>query len=196
MAPHSLLLDRTTAYRSSCLPSTEQTRTATVDITTGRPTMNDYFRPRRRKFGTLMLVITCLIAAGWVRSFFLREQINIRFDGSNLFVLESNAGQLKWKRSIYDALARGKKSPFRYNVEIANDALTRDRDYRGFGVLLWRRSGFEFERTYYDSSKRSISGLGIPYWSIVIPLTAICASLMLTTPSQKRPAPVSEDDRQ
>ena len=39
--------------------------------------MGDLFRPRRRKIGAVTLVVACVFAAGWIRSLFDQESLNL-----------------------------------------------------------------------------------------------------------------------
>jgi hypothetical protein len=66
------------------------------DIVLWSVEMGTYFKPWRRKLGVMVLLFTCLFAAGWIRSLAYVDQIGIRlahqYPGAVLFGIQSFRG--------------------------------------------------------------------------------------------------------
>lgn len=129
--------------------------------------MRDFFKGWRRKTGVMTLAMTCLFAAGWVRS------LDGGTDGMKLLLLNRmhflaslNSYILWCGCDVY-----GDKTEsfwIRFEVEGVDFQLAR----KTTGFRLWE----------------------IPYWSIVLPLILTSAFLLLVKPRPKKP-PNQPDDQ-
>ncbi len=63
--------------------------------------MGDFFRGWRRKAGCVTLVMACLAAGVWVRSFLIVDILHFEI-GNRLYCFDSRYGVLTWGSSEYD----------------------------------------------------------------------------------------------
>ena len=116
--------------------------------------MGESFKPWRRKFGLLTLVLACVFTAGWFRSHVYPVVKGVSRSDAETSYLASRNGWLLWVH-----FERG-VPPYTPFVEVAlpDGSLFTG---RGAGPLAYRC---------------------LPYWSIVIPLTLLSAYLLLSKP--------------
>jgi hypothetical protein len=148
--------------------------------------MFSFFRGWKRKLGVATLGLGCIFGAGWVRSLTIGDTLWIAGPDS-LQKCESYAGKLLWEKQSpnfeeIDTVHTSFES-IRWGQQVENDTYWDDRDIEWH----WKFSGFDF-----GAGTLLIKELGrtfrherwkIPYWSIVLPLTAVSAWLLLS----KRP---------
>ena len=164
--------------------------------------MGDFFKPLRRKFGVMTLVLACVFALGWVRSIYYSD--DMEFWPTEHFFLQVNSFDsrfhvkcavefpgvsvsptipMKWvfplprsKAIEWDAMPANRISSYRDSVEF---------DFAE--VRLKMANGYQ---------KGHIALVTVPYWSIVIPLTLMSAWLLLIklrkSTSKKLIEPISE----
>ena len=147
--------------------------------------MKEFFRGWRRKVGVVTLVMACVFMAGWMRSLTFNECVMIQFrkDWSDEFA--SSDSSLIWA-CHRTRLASGLLPVFYSNRRTDDDGIWK----RQFVQWRWRLLGFGHGGD--DGGAKSIGNLiihtspskvtVIPYWSIVIPLTALSAYLLLSKP--------------
>lgn len=129
--------------------------------------MGTFFRPLRRKIGTMVLMLTCVFAAGWVRSLGEGDIIFVR-DG---VILTSTSGRL----TISD------------NVQIKFTRSSPGISIRGASQTLFSSSSnVRLSATNNSTTLLRANGWTIHYWSIVIPLTLLSAWLLLSKPKQRK----------
>ena len=137
--------------------------------------MREFFRGRRRRFGLLTLLMACIFAAGWVRSF-------IRCDGAN-----SEMGQIiSHHGGLFCEIAPARFS-FRF-VGFSVDAKSITNPYSHpslTDIWHWKRLGFAYGSQAGDiknadgtTSRITVYRFYIFYLSIVIPLALITMWLL------------------
>ncbi|WP_010585466.1 hypothetical protein [Schlesneria paludicola] len=146
--------------------------------------MREFFSGWKRKLGVLTLLMACLFAAAWTRSLGNLDLIYLNGKKTNLIVV-SGCQKLQF--------AAGGRFSLVYpsSQEIPN---------RQYGVywqpekLLPSRSIIDFfeypasEIKMYTDENGNEEAM-IPYWSIVLPLTALSAYLLLSKPRVRTPVP-------
>lgn len=154
-----------------------------------------YFKPRRRKLGIVMLVIACLLMAGWVRSY-------AHFDGIQRFSTDSQSGLGSIHGQIrgfyfHSNQARIKKQEFRFPSFAVKPTDQKEFDFGensktiGVGDFQFHQgSGIwghysDLAQTPGPPVQVDLMAVRIPYWSIVIPLILLSAYLLLSKPRVK-----------
>lgn len=147
--------------------------------------MGAFFKGWRRKVGALTLALACLFLAGWVRSLSTCDFVSFfSSDRQALHDLSSTRMGLMYMLTRHDFTTQTKTITF----ETRPWNLPPGMDYLSYVQMNWKLDwcGFRFGHSFQTTN--DITGtmaLVIPYWSIVIPLTAISAYLLLCKP---RPA--------
>jgi hypothetical protein len=163
--------------------------------------MREFFRGWKRKVGVVTMTMACLFMAGWLRSRHARDEFNVgRNHGLRITGISGRShfsiGIIK-KNGFTDPLwlsashnetdstldvtkpIDGARCPTVFHIHMG---LPRN------GITLGE-SRFNF---YHETSETCwFAGFWLPYWSIVIPLTAISAWLLLSKPRPAKP-PVIE----
>jgi len=135
--------------------------------------MREFFQPFRRQFGAVTLLVACLFMAGWIKSLVKRDFIEVDLDNST-YRIGSMYGDF---RLIYCVPAAGRG--FDWTSEGIEP--TKPNYWRGYRID-WRWNGAGFDFGAGASSNIRVVVFTFPYWSIVLPLMAISACLMLTKP--------------
>lgn len=164
--------------------------------------MGSYFKPLRRKFGVVTLLLACVFAAGWVRSSKSHDQIS--FPPSlqrakpwitlSQYSLNSESGilYLSW-----------------YEAKIVLDLPDSKLALMGMPWWQWSEAaGPDWRRWewywqfFHFGHIHSPSNVGIPqsaivtpYWSIVIPLTLVSVGLLISTSRTNKDSGASEAER-
>ena len=146
-----------------------------------------YFKPWRRKFGVLTLLLACAFMGLWIRSFRRGD-----------FVTTEPVQRVSFRGRLFiQRLVDAKMSRFLFAYDSEDDRHTSDvyEDPHFAELWSWRWCGFAAGTTAIKmapdgtlSKWNSVQYL-IPYWSIVIPLTSLSAWLVLSKP---RPAKQTE----
>ena len=137
--------------------------------------MRDFFRGRRRKIGLLTLLMACMFAAGWVRSF-------VRGDGaySAMGQLISHHGGLfceiipslfEFRLSCFSTDAESMRNPY------SHPSLTDIWDWKRLGFAFGTQEG-DIKNADRTTSRVTVYRFYIPYLSIVIPLVLISMWLL------------------
>jgi hypothetical protein len=130
--------------------------------------MLTFFCGWKRKVGVVTLVMVCVLALGWLRSFDISDQLNSSLMPNEVF--QSACGGVRWysdARSIFP-------NPSLASTWSVSTSEWRPLSEAGEPVCI----GFHFDQ-YEDGS----ISIGIPYWSLVIPMTAVSAYLLLSKPT-------------
>lgn len=130
--------------------------------------MRDFFRGWRRKFGVVTLVLACVFAAGWVRSYAGGD--SYLFEEYSPLGIFSCDGEITWLGlSANDP--NSPPTPLRLDPEF---------EVEGAPTVFIKPSPMRFVvRT-------------VPYWSIALPLTLLSSYLLLRRPRPAKPNTVSE----
>jgi hypothetical protein len=163
--------------------------------------MREFFRGWRRKAGCTTLVVALVFMAIWIRSRHITDTLTLRSEESRTWhSLTLSQQGLKWARSI----GSGQHGdPEFMNISWTSDDSEYAADYRpldqGWDIdWNWQCCGFQFGEYYFGSllefeppevmTQRitlvtsSLALWTVPYWSIVLPLTALSAWLLLSKP--------------
>jgi len=154
--------------------------------------MGEFFREWRRKIGVVTLMMACVFAAGWVRTYSTRDELCAPFGKTtsiNVYSFRSNLIFLTYPMA-YDFIWRTNPSSDR--IMFAWDDPTRTAlSFEGFGggaidedpddptreCDMWscpvKLFGCEVYWRSAIKSGRARLGIVIPYWSIAIPLPLI-----------------------
>lgn len=145
--------------------------------------MGGYFKPLRRKFGLLTLVMACVLMAGWLRSQGVGEELRISSSDRTYHLLFSSPGWLGWivfhdPEGITPAVFR----PF-YGRRLQNDNSP-------FAMVCvhWDQNKNQFSESFDAPNPHLI----MPYSSVVVPLTLISLWLLLAKPRKSTPKKISE----
>ena len=163
--------------------------------------MGDFFRGWRRKAGCMTLVMALALMIGWVRSHTIQDELLIRIGNRFEYSFRSSPYGLEWsgRRST------GSESPTDGNEGIKYQAwrfLALDQYPNLFWFereWQWDFLGFHFGEGTNPVLPRYREHYWMsPYWSVVIPLTALSAHLILLSgprpsPPKKIPEPVSNE---
>lgn len=139
--------------------------------------MREFFRGWKRKLGVVMLVLTCVIAGAWVRSFAKAEGWGFCKNLRHYERIVSTNGAIR-----FDTIR---------SKDLIQITMTKVFDLTGdLGFVPFEEKDVEWK--WYlsglgtgDYHSQTLKGLEmtiwrIPYWSIVIPLTALSAWLLLS----------------
>ena len=154
--------------------------------------MGDFFKPWRRKIGVvLLLLLACLFAGGWVRSFSVKDSFNVPVGSRSLIKLVSDPGRLK---VIKINVGPEHEAPFPVGF------WTTQRN--GDSTLLFESIHHEwhassgaavFSIDQGATNHVSFKSVQSPYWSLVIPLTLLSAYLLLAKIRVTKPKTIVED---
>lgn len=147
----------------------------------GVSTMSEYFRGWRRKCGCVTLVLACAAAVGWVRSQAIIDIMIFRTGRHWVNAIGSVENKLFVGESLDSASARDR---FEYLRVPTSVSLFNQQTYEWY----WHYGGFGV----YESSELQSAGrfFTIPYWSLVLPLTALSAWLLLS--KQRQPKAIEQ----
>ena len=126
--------------------------------------MREFFKGWRRKTGCVMLVMTCVLAAGWVRSEFVRDRLKRNYTGGAVGLF-STSGQIGFGRREYGIEFRAPE-PF---ISFDSTPITKRYPFAGFHIVK------EFEK-----AGGGVETYAVPYYFIVIPLVVLTAFLLLS----------------
>ena len=137
--------------------------------------MGEFFHGWRRKVGCLTLVMACLFMAGWVRSRFVYDWIEVNTKPSRLSI-SSGWGQIRlWGMSHQPTLPT-----YRYSIGEELIGI----DVRGTPEWRIDFAGFQLSDQFHLCF--------IPYWSITVPLTLISLWLLLSKPRNSTQNKITE----
>ena len=139
--------------------------------------MGEYFKPWRRKFGVLTLLVACVFAAGWVRSLQIADILQVRLDTN----VQSFGGYVVLATSwpTFQTENPVRRYPIWITVAVRDCWLTVTNDNLG----PWAFDAFGFRmRTQLHQIGAAVRYYMVPYWSIVLPLTVLSAYLLLSKP--------------
>jgi hypothetical protein len=142
--------------------------------------MHDFFKPWRRKFGVVVLVMACVFAAGWIRSRRTVDCLEIESPFSDCVVISGDE-RLQ--------IVEGRINDWVSNPIWVKLAMTSKRSSDHEGIRMNRKS-FDASFVYLNRDPRAIA----PYWSLVVPLTLLSACLLLSKPRQKKPVPAKPSE--
>ena len=145
--------------------------------------MSDFFRGWRRKIGVAMLMIALAMTSGWVRSYSVMDGYGFHpIQGKVVALLSLRGRVVCWLingLSGYVVSADAFRGSWTLNETIEFESRIESTLSDHELTRRWRRFGFEFAL---------VSGLGIvgdqiiliiPYWLLVLPITAISTYLLL-----------------
>lgn len=159
--------------------------------------MTEFFRPWRRRFGMLILAVTCLLAIAWVTSLTFNSSVCCSIGKTPTHCFGSIDSSLIWtvdynrNFSNWPSFSHTRRTD---RFRLFNNPFVKWRWRRnGFGIGDTTENQVNYEGMSVYISKSTLTV--IPYWSIVTPLTLLSAYLLLSKPRRKplaRPQDVHE----
>ena len=136
--------------------------------------MGKFFRGWRRKTALVILVLACPLMVGWLRSYYVEDEIAVTFS-QWLYVCLSSSGKLSWMSWRRERFPRS----FEWELITASDRMISSFTSQGMPL---RASGPIW--THEMANLASVDGkpLIIPYWLMTIPLNVLCVWLLLSKP--------------
>jgi hypothetical protein len=153
--------------------------------------MWEFFRGWRRKAGCVTLVMACAIAAIWVKSFTSKGTLELpkKVSGLHALFVESSHGTLSYVRRTrekHELFTNPWPEIDRFLFDFDPDTVKWDWKHLDFGKGK-RRFLMSFGRGFVITAEETL--WIIPYWSIVLPLTAISAWMLNTRPLPRKTNP-------
>lgn len=164
--------------------------------------MWSYFKPLRRKLGAVTLLLACVCATGWVRSSTYDDGFDQTLSQSR-YGISSVRGKIRayFARSEHARVLKMGHQFWSYKLD-PNQKTDLDVEKESSGLNL---GNFRLLRSNQDWGHYSelvqtagpavpvtLFDVQLPYWSIVMPLTALSAYLLLSKPRSPKPGTVSE----
>ena len=147
--------------------------------------MGDFCKPWRRKFGVVTLVLACLFFGGLLRSHNLSDQMRFMLFGYG-YHFRSEFGRMEvglyWSSDGAD-ISKYFNSSWSWWAQRLPD------------IDQWKPHtvcGFSFNKGEHVLMRATEIGGTLPYWSIVIPFTALSAWLLLTNPRPSTSKKIAE----
>ena len=153
-----------------------------------------FMQPIRRKFGIVTLVLSCVFAAGWVRSLFVVDSINIKTILSQYFI-SSGFGKIHLSGTPVLGSPPARGCAVRTELGVVHG-----KNPEGCGRFepagkhqpkwLYDWAGFHVSHGTVHGAEMTLCL--VPLWSIVIPLTLISAWLLFSKPKFPKRGSASE----
>lgn len=149
--------------------------------------MNGYFKPLRRKLGVVTLLLACIFAAGWVRSNYKYDLVT--FNGkpwkfiAGSFPVTIYLGQTRHQPQLqfFWMSINSDFNSFTDTTITGTGKRTIDlADLKRHDVINWRWDWAGFHLSDGRKYGRELRMCLLPYWSVVLPLTALSAWLLLS----------------
>ena len=160
--------------------------------------MDDFFKSWQRRIGIVLLVMACMVTAGWVRSPFVTDTVSYATGTYSMHIWFSADGSFGLIRDGCDSEKFFKKHPD-LKLAVAGPNFPAWQTMKSGIIDLstvkwqWRWMGFDVGENEEDDG-HWWTYVSIPYWSIVIPLTLISSWLLLSkrrqTTSKKFAEPI------
>ena len=168
--------------------------------------MGELFKPWRRKVGGITLVMACVVTGLWIRSPIYCDFVRVCFV-RNCYQITSFENRVLW---VHEYVNEGSiDDPFvQCRAFEVNESLQRPNPLRRLNERYWNvaigdcfvvsgtgKAGYptRFLKKPGPSITYGLIAARIPHWSVVLPLTAISAFLLLKKPksstSKKIPEP-------
>ena len=151
--------------------------------------MSDFFKGWRRKIGCVTLVMALVAMAGWVRSLLRQDIVSINVFPQQIAV-ESNLGTLHLFRyeNFVIWVQRGMPPITRFqweNLDVSDaKSVVADR--------IASAASMSLSNYGWDAVSPSVMKCVVPYWSIVLPLTALAAYFLLSKPRKSNQMKIAE----
>ena len=132
--------------------------------------MIDYFKPLRRKIGVVTLVVACVFAVGWVRSFSVADTIQLPMEKLTLHAIGSADSCIFWHSNRGHPVEQHKFAWQSIELQPRWSFWSQwDWSILGLSRRNWETGGV----------------LAISYYAIVVPLTLVSVWLLLSKPRAK-----------
>lgn len=165
----------------------------TLGIPPGRQSMNEYFRPLRRKLGTATLFIAGVFVVAWIRGLSVQDLVligegqRVVTKGDVLVILTSSARDgLVWSRQEREGISW--LAGWQVRPTDGDDYFD---PFEAIGDMIPNQLDFQMEfyglevGKYHAKSGETFSFCRISYAPIVIPLTLLSGILLLSKPRSK-----------
>ena len=146
--------------------------------------MGEFFRGRKRKIGCVTLVLALVGMGGWMRSRVYADFVTpYRSDGCCQFVVSAQ-DSIKWIKAFEPKVPTVVSPRFGFSIPVNAYPDTELEPIFGGNLITWQwhwhALGFRFGKCHVNvCGGYDVTTWQFPYWSIVIPLAALAAFLLL-----------------
>lgn len=149
--------------------------------------MGEFFKPWQRKVGLVTLAWACVFLCGWLRSLVAPDFMDFLNDNDTFNRLMSVNGKIDWERFHQEGPQRLSREQFSTAKTVLDYDEKRILELKwtclGFGQGKYRSESLDLLQSSnpllpLESITQSV--WTIPYWSIVVPLTALSSCLLLS----------------
>ena len=149
--------------------------------------MREFFRGWKRKVGVVTLMMACVAMVGWIRSRFVMDEYTFINQRGSMEIFQTEPNRMVWASLEYDVKPNyGPIAPFVSNRLPPNYEASAwigyEWKYRFLGVGAGQVS-------YAQTSMGPLTTkvVFVSFWSVVLPLTALSAYLLLSMPRHTTP---------
>ena len=154
--------------------------------------MSEFFQGWRRKIGAVTLTMACVVMGLWVRSSFLGDSLAFSVGGDRYLWLAS------FRQSLMLIVVRTSDTDFAglvpqwdtQPVIVADQPPWDDPNIE----WVWRLGHYGYGVSSRPDQDFHVGMLVFPHWSVVLPLTALAAFLLLTKSQKSNPNKNAESD--
>jgi hypothetical protein len=148
--------------------------------------MGEFFKPRRRKIGVILLMMACAFVAIWIRGHLVEDLLDRRTGRVTEDYFMSSKFGVSWCRYHIEGMG-GSTDQWKWQSEELEDG-----DDLDYAIRLWRQAGsrhWQFlgfhaaagrDLEYPPAPKFVI--WTVPYGFLIIPFTLLSSYLLLTKP--------------
>jgi hypothetical protein len=156
--------------------------------------MGDFFKGWRRKAGCVTLLMVCMFAAGWLRSFFVTDLILFP-TANSLHSWISDRRGIAWTVETHTA---EEHRSLMYDLQVP--FVISPRFFQSDPTEWNLKLSFCGFRCFTGTALKRFTGTPLalpetsdflPYWSIVIPLAVMSAYLLLSKSRKAKPVPAN-----
>lgn len=167
--------------------------------------MSEFFKPKRRMIGLALLVSACVMTTGWFRSHSINDTFSVPLGQGAYWQVASSNQHLIFGSVIVSKLDPNVSGRLKFWMSMNIDRSTSDTNWKffEFNALVSVFGTSEVTRgatnpTYSFNNKKIYTvrydWVGYQYWLIVLPVTMICAWLLLSkTRSQPKSSAMGID---
>lgn len=149
------------------------------------------FKPLRRKLGVVILLMACLCAVGWMRSFEFTDALF--YDRATAYThVVSTDRKLVWGHGTFSTDRTPYQKPTISHFHYLTSSKPQYEPENDGWTISFESTWAGFENTVRTRGSERLSIWTIPYYAIVLPLTLLSGCLLLSKPRTSQPKPASE----
>lgn len=151
--------------------------------------MGEFFLGWRRKLGVVTLVIACVVLSAWIRSTSTVAILGYDGDFTSVCICASRRG-ITWTSYTRPQQFLSEATGWTWEYVQGSEHEWYEPMFLEIEAYSWVFAGYIF---FWKQTTETACGgaiVNVPYWSIVIPLTAISAWLLLSKTRKLIPKPL------